>query len=176
MIDESYYWKQPLLVAATWMRRLSLTEHSSPRTFVRLEREVFVGFYAIRKLFDTRKVTDSVRKMQFDLQTFPCIKKVDYLNCYRIDELYDLSSASAETRDLIFICNLFVHSYVFLPVVDQNFLAGFYVSSDKARQNKVFLVTISQVLKAFRAVGHDDPRHISMVRDPITGQFEGTIE
>ena len=53
MIYDSFYWKEPLLQTANWLRRVRLSERTSERTYVRVEREVFVGFYSIRKLFDT---------------------------------------------------------------------------------------------------------------------------
>lgn len=176
MINESYYWKQSLLDAASWMRRLKLTERSSSRSFVRLEREVFVGFYAIRKLVQSTKVTDLVRKKTFDLVSFRCMKRVDPLGFCRIDESYDLSSAIVETHDLLFLCNQFIHSHLFLPVMDENSrLTGFYVNSDLIAQKKIFLVDLSQLLEAFRIVGRDDPCHIAMVLDPITGRRDVSL-
>lgn len=177
MIDESYYWKKSLISAAVWLRRLRVTDASQARSLVRLEREVFIGFYSIRKLLDTMKVTDATRTTNFTIQYSPCIRKVDYVNCHRISELYDLDSVSTEGRDLVFLCNQFIHSYVFAPVLEEDSrVAGFYVSSDRIRQQKVYFVELAQVLMAFRAVGHDDPREIRMTRNAITGQFEGTIK
>ena len=177
MIDESHYWKQPLISAATWMKRLRISSSGQGRSLVRLEREIFVGFYAIRKLLDTMKVTDATKAFTFELKCSPCVKRVDYMNCHRIDELYDLHSDSVENRDLTFLCNQFIHSYVFSPVFDQDSrVAGFYVSSDRARQKKVYFVELAQVLTAFRLVGRDAPRTFAMTRNETTGQFEGTIE
>jgi hypothetical protein len=80
MIHESYYWKQPLLKAADWHEGLRITEKNSERTLVRVEREIFVGFYGIRKLLDTFAVSDKIKAKIFDLKWFPILKSVDYLN------------------------------------------------------------------------------------------------
>lgn len=177
MIDESHYWKQPLISAATWMKRLRISSSGQGRSLVRLEREIFVGFYAIRKLLDTMKVTDATRALSFGLKYSPCVKQVDYMNCHRVDSLYDLNSVSVENRGLAFLCNQFVHSYVFSPVFDEDSrIAGFYISSDRTRQQKVYFVELAQVLTAFRAVGRDDPREIVMTRNMTTGQLEGTVK
>jgi hypothetical protein len=48
--QESRYWKTPLLRAATWLERVQIQEQTPERTYVRIERELFLGFYVIRKL------------------------------------------------------------------------------------------------------------------------------
>ena len=44
MIWESSYWKEPLLKSATWLRKIRLSENTQERTFVRIEKELFIGF------------------------------------------------------------------------------------------------------------------------------------
>jgi hypothetical protein len=51
VIQESYYWKAPLLRAANWLERLRIEESTAEHSLVRAERELIVGFYAIRKLW-----------------------------------------------------------------------------------------------------------------------------
>jgi len=144
---------------------------------VRVEKELFIGFYAIRKLLETFKVSDSTRAMTFDLQWSPCLKSVDYLNAHRIDELFDLKETATETRDIGFLCNQFVHSYIFVPAEgEQGEIAGFYVTSDKSRHEKLYFVALSQVLSAFHTVGHDYPTKMNLKRNRKTGQWEGTVQ
>jgi len=50
MIWESAYWKQPLLKAAAYLQRVKITNRTKESTFVKIERELFIGFYSIRKL------------------------------------------------------------------------------------------------------------------------------
>jgi hypothetical protein len=176
VIDESRYWKAPLLRAANWIEKLRIQEESSGKTFVRLEREVFVGFYAIRKLLETFKISDNTRSATFDLKYSPNIKPVDYLNAHRIDELYDLSRVASESRNLEFLCNQFIHSYIFVPVIGElNEIAGLYVTSDRTRHNKLYLVEQFQVLSAFRTVGRDYPTCVKLRRNSKTRQWEGTV-
>jgi len=49
---------------------------------------------------------------------------------YFIDKNYDLTKYHSEQRDIEFICNLFVHSYVFVVSGDGK-LEGVYVSTDR---------------------------------------------
>ncbi|MBX9917599.1 MAG: hypothetical protein K2Y07_10250, partial [Nitrosomonas sp.] len=116
MIHESEYWKTPLLRAAAWLEKLRINEESAERSLVRVEKEIFIGFYSVRKLLDTFKVSDKTKAMTFELQWFPCIRKVDYFNAHRIDTLFDLNKINKETRDVQFLCNQFIHSFIFVPV------------------------------------------------------------
>jgi len=108
MIWESSYWKEPLIKAADWLRRVRFRENTREVTFVRIEKEIFVGFYAIRKLLDTVTVADSTKKQTYELVWYPNIRSVDMLNWHRLEELYNMKRERKETRDIRFICNLFI--------------------------------------------------------------------
>ncbi|AXW62552.1 hypothetical protein CJO94_12130 [Ralstonia solanacearum] len=173
MIYESHYWKRPLLRAATWLERLRVEEAREERDLVRVERELFVGFYAIRKLLDTFKVSTSTRKTTFVMSWSPCIKPVDYMNAHRIDEHFDLGVKHEERRDLTFLCNQFIHSYIFTSLIDEHgALAGVYVASDRTRNEKLYFVAVAQILAAFRTVGRDYPIEQHLRRNGQAGQWE----
>lgn len=179
MIHESRHWKTPLLRAATWLERLRLPddEVAAERNLVRVEKELFFGFYAIRKLLDTLKVSDSTKAMRFELQWSPCVAPVDYFNAHRVEELFDLKTSHRETRDIHFLCNQFIHSYVFVALEgEERQLVGCFVSSDRTRHEKIYFVGLAQVLSAFRTVGRDYPSSSHMQRNPTTGQWEGVVQ
>jgi hypothetical protein len=51
MIWESCYWKEPLLEMAGRLRALKAGRHRlTEKRLVELERDIFIGFYSIRKL------------------------------------------------------------------------------------------------------------------------------
>lgn len=177
MIDDSYPWKKSLLNAATWLDRLRMDEKNASRSLVRIEKELFIGFYAIRKLLDTFKVTDKTKAKTFDLKWSPRIRTVDYLNWHRIDKNFDLKTKRSETRSIRFLCDQFVHSYVFVIQLGRGGrLSGVYVSSDRARDAKLYFVGLRQLLSAFRAVATDDPMRVSATRNGQTGQFEFIVK
>lgn len=132
-----------------------------------------MGFYSIRKLLDTFKVSDSTKSMQFNLACHPNRRPVDYINWHDIDQNYDLTVQKLEKRDLRYLCNQFVHSYVFLPSKDHNRLGGFFVVSERERNTKCYFIELWQVLKVFRTVGKDYPTNMQLLRDPSSSQFYG---
>jgi len=170
MIWESQYWKDPLLKSAKWLRRVRLTESTTERTLVRIEKELFTGFYSIRKLMDTAKISDATKKKKIELQSFPCSAKVDYFNWHHIDKLYDLDSATSVLKDLYFVCNLFVHSYVFVVNGDGK-MEGVYITTDRYKDKKLYFVSTDRIVKLFRLVGRDYPSTSRAIRDSQTGDW-----
>lgn len=98
MIFESQYWKEPLLVSARWLSKLRLSEGTRESTYVRLEKELMIGFYSIRKLIETIKISDSTKEIKFDIEWYKNIKKVDWLNHAFLHENYDLTKSYSEQR------------------------------------------------------------------------------
>jgi hypothetical protein len=172
MISESRYWKQPLLRTANWLERLRIDDENEDRALVRVERELFGGFYAVRKLLGTFSVSRSTRRKAFQMTWSPCVKHVDHLNSHRIDELFDLGTRHVERRDLTFLCNQFIHSFIFMSECDEHgALTGVFVSSDKMKNEKLYFVRINQILDAFRSVGRDYPAQLHLRRNS-SGQWE----
>lgn len=174
MIWESQHWKDPLLKSAEYLRRVRLSESTSKRKLVRIEKELLLGFYAVRKLLDTFKVSDSTKEMKVDLVVHPAIRCVDYLNWHHLDKNYDLTSRKSETKDIRFLCNQFVHSYVFMTSEVEGRLDGFFVNSDRDRHSKCYFVNLNDVLKIFRTVGRDYPSTSEFRRDE-SGQWVGQV-
>jgi hypothetical protein len=175
MIHESSYWKEPLLAAADLLSAIRINEDEPDDDLARVEREVLIGFYSIRKLLDTFKVSGSTKTMSFGLRYFEIESgsRVDYFNRWEIDELFDLERPLSETRDLTFLCNQFVHSYVHLfEIGESQAVEGVFVASDRARNDRLYFVSREQIVRIFRAVGSDYPSRQHYQRDAKTGQWE----
>ena len=52
MITESYYWKLPLLEMADRFRLVASKEDLTDEEYAAYERDLFIGFYSVRKLFE----------------------------------------------------------------------------------------------------------------------------
>jgi len=135
VIHESCYWKAPLLRAANWLEHLRIEESTVERSLVRAERELFVGFYAIRKLLETFKLSPLHKKHEVFSNA---------LTMHKDGGLYERppnrrairfgSHTHVEKQNLEILCNQFIHSYVFVTAQQEDgSLAGAYVSSDGAK-------------------------------------------
>ncbi len=91
MIYESRYWKDDLLKAASDLRRRRKQIRWVDASFARLEQRIMLGFYGVRKLRDSRKVSDRLRYRSVPLDEFISTgRTIDHWNRIDIDEIYDL--------------------------------------------------------------------------------------
>lgn len=175
MIYESSDWKQPLVRAARWLEKARVTDESETRIMARAEREVFIGFYAVRKLLDTLNVSKSTRCLAWKLTCYPpkVGTRVDYLNRSEVFKNYDLEIEASETRDIGFLCNQVIHSFVFeLVLHESGAIDGVFLTSDQKRDKRLYHVPLSLIVEIFRTVGRDYPNELHLVRDPNTRQWK----
>jgi len=171
MILESWYWKKPLLEMAGRLREFKATADLNEEQLAQVERDIFIGFYSVRKLIETiTKVTDATKSMQVQVGWYPNQKYVNWRNNHKLDELYDLNTSSKETRDIVFVCGRIIHSFIFTPVMDKYGLAAILFTSDTDKQRKLYSLEVDDVIRIFEHVGNDDPTKIHWQRNPTTGE------
>ncbi|MFY3009817.1 hypothetical protein ACOTI4_02825 [Achromobacter xylosoxidans] len=172
MIGESGYWKQPLLEMADRLEHLKTVSALSEEELAQVERDIFISFYSVRKLLEApAKITDETRHRSILLHKHPNLKRVTWRNNHRVDELYDLSKASQEGRDVMFVCGRIIHSFVFAPCISEGGgLDGAFFSSDLDKDKCLYFISIDEVTSLFRQVGNDDPCDIKWSCDLETGK------
>lgn len=170
MISESWYWKKPLLEMAERLRSLKSVHELSEKQLIQIERDIFIGFYSVRKLLETiTKVTDATKSSRVQVTWYPNRKPVNWRNNHRIDELYDFEKKFKETRDVWFISSRIIHSFIFTPYVgEQGGLAGIMFTSDNDKDTKLYSMDIDDVTKVFERVGNDDPTRVEWQKNPET--------
>jgi hypothetical protein len=60
MIWESHYWKKDLARLADCLRKRARQRQWSERSLAKMEKEVFIGFYSLRKLLEGKKLSGKV--------------------------------------------------------------------------------------------------------------------
>ncbi|NWN48003.1 hypothetical protein HT121_10380 [Pseudomonas sp. MAFF 301514] len=176
MIYESSNWKLPLVRAARWLEKTRVTDVTETRVLARAEREVFIGFYAVRKLLETFNLSDSTRSLAWKLTCYRPKpgRIVDHLNRGDIFKNYELGNKLSETRDLGFVCNQVIHSFVFeLALGESDALDGVFLTSDQKRANRLYYIPMSLIIDVFRMVGLDYPSELHLARDLKTRQWKG---
>jgi len=131
-----------------------------------------MGFYSVRKLLDTFKVSDDSKTLKYDVLWYKNIKPVTYYNWHHIDELYDLRKTHTESRDIRFICDKFIHSYVFVQIEDDAKLKEFYITTDTLKNKKCYFVSIDSIISIFRIIGRDYPANSKRSVNTETGEIE----
>jgi hypothetical protein len=159
MITESHYWKDNLLQRAQQLRRRVNQKRWTETTSSRVEQTIMLGFYAIRKLIEAKKLSDDVANQTLRITTHPWRgESVTRLNRFDYWELYDLDRSRAVVRSLTFLCNQVVHSYIFaLSFDDSCVFNGILVASDRERHQVLYFFQIQQIIDLFEQIGNDYP-------------------
>jgi hypothetical protein len=178
MITESYYWKKPLLTGAAIIRKYMDRENITDGQFARIEREIFIGFYSIRKLLEaTGKVSPETRDMKVGLKWHPKRSDkplVDWYNRSEFWELYDLEDPKSEQRDLIYVANQMVHSFIFILSGDDDGHGAFF-TSDRDKKARLNFISTDEIVRVFETVGNDYPAGFNAWRDKDTGEMKWNV-
>ena len=177
MIWESWYWKKPLLEMAGRLKEFKATADLNEEQLAQIERDIFIGFYSVRKLIETiTKVTDAKKSKQIQVGWHPNQKHVNWRNNHKLDELYDLNTSHKETRDIVFVCGRIIHSFIFTPVMDESGLASILFTSDTDKQKKLYTLEVDSIIQIFEHVGKDDPTEIVWQKNPATGEEKTVVK
>ena len=177
MIWESYPWKEELFRIADRLARKTKQRRWTDRSDANLEKDVFVGCYAIRKLMEAHKLSEAVLSCRVACTTVPARqgKRVTHYNWHKLEELYDFERQSEATLPLRDVCNQFIRSYVFCPVFGESgLLDSVAVASDWKRCECIYLIHVSSLIELMRAVGGDDPEEQHAVWDDRLGDYRIT--
>lgn len=173
MIWESSYWKDDLLRQAKMLRFRVQHKRWSESSSAKLEQTLMVGFYAVRKLIESKKLTDSLTSKAIQVTEFAAASKPVHLyNWHHIDRLYKLDTPKKAKIDLLSLCHQFVHSYIFLLSFDEDRkLQGVFVTSDRKRSSCLYHIEVQKVIDIFEQVGHNYPTKSMSTWNEKTGDY-----
>lgn len=158
MIHESSFWKNDLIKLADRLElRLAQTRWGE-KNFYTLEKEIFLGFYSIRKLIESKKVSNSLKEKSYELNEFAYQGCPKSITTYFKEGEYDLSKAKRTRITINQLCNQFIHSHHFLPFLPNGKnLIGFFFCSDHKRASGIYLITLFDVVDIYRTIGNNYP-------------------
>lgn len=170
MIGSSDDYKKHILRTAAWLAKgISAREPS----LLKLERELFLSFYYVRKLIEANKISDSLLSAVHHVSWHPITGKVSTLNWHNLNKLINFAEQSAESKDLEFLCNRFIHSFIFVPSIEKNKVSDILIATDRdrSRDKKLFRVPLTLLVALLTEVGNDCPAYLIRVLCE-NGQFE----
>lgn len=158
MISESGYWKAYLHRLSLSVRRSMMQKRWSGPSFAKSEISIMTGFYAIRKLIEANKLTCELIESPISAFCYQATgKQVTYLNNHKLDQLYNLEARQQVSISLAYLCNQFIHSYIFMPLLsEENHLSEILVASDRQRMESVYSVEAERISNVFESVSKDE--------------------
>lgn len=173
---ESCYWKEDLLAYAKSFRPKATPPRWSEKRHVNFEKDVVIAFFMIRKLIESNKQSSKTEKFKVKVFRSLCVKKVNNLNFYDIDNLYDLENEEVVSKDIIFICNQFIHGGATFACRDKNRnWKAIYTCSDFERDKYVYRIPVSEIIKILEVAGHDYASSISYQYDEAKEDYRITV-
>jgi len=179
MIWESNVWKDDLLRKADMLESGQKQTRWVPAAFARVEHNLMIGFYAIRKLIEAKKLCDSIVGQSVDLVIYPSTGDIpNLLNWHHIERFYNFEKGSNEFRNLLYVCHQIVHSYIFVPIFSesQQGLSGILFTSDRQRSDILHFASVDEIIRLFRQIGHDYPKHSRQTWNSKKGDYDITSE
>ncbi|WP_434627175.1 hypothetical protein [Chromobacterium sp. CV08] len=176
MIHESSYWKDDLLKLANRLELRLIQTRWGEKNLYTVEKEIFIGFYSIRKLIESKKVSDSISRKKYSVHEFPYRGNPISFATHFKDSEYDLRKSKITEMPVSALCNQFIHSHHFLPFLpNSKNLIGFFFCSDRQRTAGLYLITLFDIVDIYRSVGNNHPHTIQIKRLP-NGKPTTTIE
>jgi hypothetical protein len=174
MIFESACWKEDIAKIAERMKKRKTQKRWPERALVNIEKDVFFAFYAIRKLLEADKLSQTIADFTLNARSYSATgKPVTKMNWHRLDELYDLTKLQQESLALRFICNQIVHSYVFAPSFgEDDALEGILFCSDFKRNEKLYALDVDEIVICLEAIAADSPTTMQGEYDSPKSDFK----
>ena len=173
MIWDSEPWRNHLLASARALAKHGKTTTVTEHTSVLVERAVFFGAYVMRKLDNSYKLSTSWRGTALKCKRFPPTsrRRPSLIDWHHIDRHFDLSKPQPDTISARDYCDLVVHSFVFVELMnDDGSIEGFYITSDKLSGKGIWQFGFNTVIDLMKKTAKDWPAFARTIRDPETGE------
>jgi hypothetical protein len=161
MIWESWYWRADLTKFALSLRNRASQKRWPDAANARCEQTIMVGFFYVRKLIESRKLSRDLADRQFKVTSYPAKgRHIHYLNYHRdLDELFDMGAPKQVSMTIEDLANQLIHSYIFCLLTEAaGGLRGVLVASDRIRNCELLEISTKDIIKIFEiaAKGEDD--------------------
>ena len=154
--------------------RRAATRRSTEKRAAAIERTVLLGAYVMRKLDDSKKLSTSWRGRAIRcVRHEPVGPRPNLANWQAIDVHYDLDRSRREVLGARALCDMVIHSYIFLLLgAEDRSVAGFLVTSDTRRADGLWRIGVGDFVRLMEQTADDRPTSILMVRDDETDEYE----
>lgn len=157
MITEPQYWKTEILNCASFLRDKIDQKRWGSVSIGYLERITMSACYGARKLYESGYIDENDFHTPIQLRVHSTLGKgITSKNWRDLNLHYDLNCSSIENHKYSFLCNQFIHSFVFIPVLKSEAdrgLQGIAFNSDRSKKNSLFYIDIWNLIDVLAKLG-----------------------
>ena len=174
MIWDSQPWRDHLLTSVRDLAKRAKTRRVTEKRSAFVERTVFFGAYAMRKLDDANKLSTSWRGRAVKCKRYsPTGKRAGWLDRDHIDRHYNLEKPQPDNMGARAFCDLVVHSFIFMEFLnDDRTIGGFFITSDNSKTKGLWQFELDTVIGLIERTAEDWPTVSSAIHNPETGEME----
>jgi hypothetical protein len=166
MIWDSDPWRNELRLIVERLESCRLRIDLSDATSFNVERDVMVGSYVVRKLFEAEKLPSSLRGRNVKISAYPSTGRApDLLSWHRIGEFYNLDRESHRSMGIRGLYNQMIHSFIWLPEECEDRLTAIFFSSHESIDTFLYRIEIEPLIGLFREVATLEVTATSMKRN-----------
>ncbi|WP_435235833.1 hypothetical protein ACR30L_19170 [Psychromonas sp. PT13] len=162
------YWLNELKDSASFLESLYRKTVWDNELEFKTEKAIFVGFYAIRKLKESKLLSSSICGFNTRLISYPIrIELVDDKE-EKWSKKFNFNQSIKEELALEQLCNQFIHSIIYSPFVPDGMVcAGFFFASDKECKKHVYYVQLIKIVNIFLSVAHNKKINLELEIDGL---------
>lgn len=201
MINESIYWKNELLDISNKLQNKTNIIKWTNSDNADFEKQIMIGFYIIRKLIESKKLTNKIISTNLKGFKYPNNgKKLNWMNNHKFIEFYSFDKKNKTKFDLQFLINLFIHSYIFKVILNFNdinvrkkiesdiqisdneyyeldkknekSIIGIWVNSDSQKDDFLYEIELEKIIYLFNKVGNCNITKRSMFYNFKTNDYD----
>lgn len=137
---------------------------------LKVEKFFFTSFFIIRKLLEAKKLSNSICQFNLHCSAYPKIPRpprlLDYYgHACDIDKNYDINNPTNVTLSIRNLCNIFVHSYIFSPCIQDGSFNCILINSTKTKNKYCYLINIDILFRLIQSIIDDDVVESSIIYD-----------
>jgi len=170
MIIESHYWVKDIKKQLKRLSKINI-KYLNEKTVFEIEKSFFYTAYAIRKLYQSNKITDDLFKQDIILNFYKPKKLIHKRNWWNVDELYDLNNANKCSVKLDYLTNQIIHSYTFLIIKKKNKYKILF-HSDKNRNKLIYAISIKKYINLLKNIIELDITNIKFTFDKKSQDYK----
>ena len=149
MIYEDSCWKNELEVLSKKLEMRLIQKRWTKKSFFSLEKEIFLGFFIIRKLVESNHVEKNVLIKKYSVYEY-------FLNANVVIEEVEINKCKKQNLDIKMLSNQFIHSKAFFPYIHKGRLIAIIVSSDyKMKNNECYLISIFEIINMYETISNN---------------------
>ena len=167
-MQESYHYKNDLLNFASDLKRRLKRQIWRQDSLNKAEKIIFTGFYYVRKLIESIKVTDGCKKSSHVLYVLSVQSDTPTTNWDRWDILDHIryEEMVKKKMDVSQICDKVIHAWWNMFCQSENGgLEAIMITTDRMREREVWWLPASTIIEVFNQFGNNWPTKITAKRN-----------